>query len=440
MTDKCVFFEEPLEDSLFVNNSKNTILNGEYVIVGKPGLRPIDTYRLPEAIFGFTNLKLNITKFHKNLNKKIDDLELKLQLNRTDKAAVSTIKRELDGLIEQREELEQTDKYHQKLLEDNQEIYSTKSIYYKEEKDLFLVRRNNYRASLSAESWVIIDFFNNILAKCDGRGNWTTFNFKYNTIEGKVEPKKIKGNGYCQATRIPEPNLGAYYIDTDVIVYPCVKLSGFKNSKINGTYKKNDIQRRLEFNFQEKDTYSKGNINIEQRYHKGRLFWVIYEGETYFSPYLSNVLAMFECKDTSNRCAKIINKKRKQPKYQVDYDDLYCSILNNPRQKWKSLDLVPFKDSIVICDSKHKSRLGNSCRKKTLKRPSSLKFTKRSNKTVDRPFEYRTLKEMSGLLSPIAESPRKSVSPRRRRSSTNRRRTRRRSSSNHRRVLRTGSN
>ena len=35
--DKCVFFDEPLEDSLFVNNSKNSMLNGEYIIVGKPG-------------------------------------------------------------------------------------------------------------------------------------------------------------------------------------------------------------------------------------------------------------------------------------------------------------------------------------------------------------------------------------------------------------------
>ena len=205
MTDKCVFFDEPLEDSLFVNNSKNSMLNGEYIIVGKPGLRPIDTYRLPEAIFSFTNLKLNITKFHKNLNKKIDDLELKIQINRTDKSLVSKFKMELDGLVEQRKDLEQTDKYHQKLLEDNMEIYSSKSIYYKEKNDLFLVRRNNYRGSLSAETWVIIDFFNNILAKCDGRGNWTSFNFEYNTISGKVEPKKIKGEGYCQATRIPEP-------------------------------------------------------------------------------------------------------------------------------------------------------------------------------------------------------------------------------------------
>ena len=156
----------------------------------------------------------------------------------------------------------------------------------------------------------------------------------------------------------------------------------------------------------------------------------------------SNVLAMFECKNTSNKCAKIKNQKRKHPKYQVDYDDLFCSIQNNPRQKWKSIDLVPFKDSIVICDSKHKSRLGNSCRKRTLKRPSSLKFTKRSSKTVERPFDYRTLKEMSGVLSPIAESPiRKSVSPRRRRSSKSSPRKRRssrnspRRSSNHRRLL-----
>ena len=49
MADKCVFFEEPLEDSLFINNSKNSMLNGEYVIIGKPGLRPIDTYRLPDT-------------------------------------------------------------------------------------------------------------------------------------------------------------------------------------------------------------------------------------------------------------------------------------------------------------------------------------------------------------------------------------------------------
>ena len=41
-----------------------------------------------------------------------------------------------------------------------------------------------------------------------------------------------------------------------------------------------------------------------RRYHDGRLFWVIYEGET-ASPYLSNVLAMFECKNTSDRCAKL---------------------------------------------------------------------------------------------------------------------------------------
>ena len=80
--------------------------------------------------------------------------------------------------------------------------------------------------------------------------------------------------------------MGSYYIDTDVIVYQCVKLSGFKDTRINGTYKKNDVQRRKEFNFHEKDTYSKGNINIEQRYHENSLFWVIYEGETHYSPYL----------------------------------------------------------------------------------------------------------------------------------------------------------
>ena len=42
---------------------------------------------------------------------------------------------------------------------------------------------------------------------------------------------------------------------------------------------------------------------------------------------------MFECKNTSNKCAKIKNQKRKQPKYQVDYDDLFCSVQNNPDKK-----------------------------------------------------------------------------------------------------------
>lgn len=429
MADKCVFFEEPLEDSLFVESSKNSILNGEYVIVGKPGLRPIDTYRLPESIFQFTNLKLNITKFHKNLNKKIDDLELQLQLNRTDKASVSKIKAELDGYIEQREDLEQTDKYNQKLLEDNQEIYSSKSIYFKDDKDLFLVRRNSYKSSLSSESWVIIDYYNNILAKCDGRGKWTTFDFVYNTLEGNVDLKKPKGPGYCQPYLTPNG-------DVNVLTYPCVTLSGFKNSKINGVYKKNDIQRRRELQYRHNDTYSKGNINISPNVNsEKRLFWVIYEGDTFKSLYSSNVLAMFECKKKSFACKRVPIQKGYQ-NYEVILDDLYCAIQNNPGQKWKSFDLVPFKDSIIICDSNHKSHLGKSCRKRTIKRPSSLRFSQRSNKTLERPDKYRTHKEMSRVLSPIKESPTKSVSPRKRRSSTNRRRTRKRSSSNHRRLLR----
>lgn len=429
MSNKCVLFDEPLEESIIIRSSSYGKLNGVYTVIGKNHESPKDINKLPRTVV--ESLGLKFADMYFNLDEKIEEIEYMLKFSRSSND--SSMRKELSKLKEKQRSLK--DDYRSTLVKDNKLIYNTRLIFYCESNNCYLVRR-------SLKTWNVFDNRGNVIAECDGRGNWCYYKINHTKVNALVFLKGIVGGktGTCKAYRKLNESV-------DLVAYNCVELKGFDLKELNGVYKTNELSRRIDFESPKYDEYTKGDLKIKlYNINKNYMFWVIFKGNVFTSLNSSNTLAYFQIKNFSTECKIQKNsEKRSMAPYQRVINTLYCTIQNNPDMKWTVKEYEKHPDNtIVVTDSKMakssrsssraSSKSGrnsrNRPRRRTIKRPPPLKYPKGINSVLSRRFDNRTLKEYAKILSPIREvstprssSPRRS-SPRRSRSGPRRSRSR----------------
>lgn len=424
MSNKCVLFDEPLEESIVIRSSSYGKLNGVYTVIGKNPESPRDINRLPRAVVEVLGLKFADMYF--NLDEKIEELEDMLKLSRSSND--SSMKKELSVLKEKQRSLK--DDYRSTLVKDNKVIYNSRLIFHCGSNDCYLVRR-------SLKTWNVFDNNGNVIAECDGRGNWCYYKINHKKINGEVFLKGVVGgrSGTCKAYR-------KFHNSVDFVAYNCVELKGFDLKEINGVYKANELSRRREFELPQFSIYTKGDLTIKLVRINSKPYWVIFKGNVLTNLEASNTLSYIELKNVDTKCKlqKNTNSRSMAPHQRI-LNSLYCTLENNPGMKWSVKEFEKHSDSsIVITDSKRASYSSRSSRrsttnnsgrnsrsksnKRTKKRPPPLTFPKGINSVLSRRFANRTLKEYAKVLSPLREvSTPKSSSPRRSRSGSRRSRS-----------------